>query len=161
MTYIDTSVCVEKGFIHSFKDGFIKKYKSYNGKFIYSLEFLDENKNINTVRDISSYTRVEDLFNILIKNFGNFHLNYLVFVNVSRIFLDEQEKINTQYFKIRCDFMKRFSIQLDNKSSFNRTLIRPEFIHLIQNFNHRTMKDVDIEMIFINDNIYRQYLIRN
>ena len=160
MTYIDTSVFVEKGFINSFKNELIEKYKSYNGKFIYSLEFLDKHKNINTVRDISNYTSLENLFNLLIKNFGNFHLNYLVFVNVSRVFVDEQDTINKKYFKIRNYFLKIFSIHLENKSSFNRLHIRPEFIHLIQSFKDKTMQDINIEMIFINDNIYSQYLIR-
>ena len=151
MTYIDTSILVEKGFIDSFKKELNEKYKKITGKFIYSLDYLDNKKNIISVREMSGRLNLETLIEVLIKNYNNFHLNYLL-VNTSIIFIHDKNDFEFNY--------RSLINQIKNKVGFNRNNIKPEFMYLTNGLKSKVFKDNNIEMIFINRNIYSHYINR-
>lgn len=151
MTYIDTSILVEKGFIDSFKKELNEKYKKITGKFIYSLDYLDNKKNIISVREISERLNLETLIEVLIKNYNNFHLNYLL-VNTSIIFIHDKNDFEFNY--------RSLINEIKNKVGFNRNNIKPEFMYLTNGLKSKVFKDNNIEMIFINRNIYSHYINR-
>jgi len=151
MTYIDTSILVEKGFIDSFKKELNEKYKKITGKFIYSLDYLDNKKNIISVREMSGRLNLETLIEVLIKNYNNFHLNYLL-VNTSIIFIHDKNDFEFNY--------RSLINEIKNKVGFNRNNIKPEFMYLTNGLKSKVFKDNNIEMIFINRNIYSHYINR-
>ena len=77
------------------------------------------------------------------------------------MFIDNDNNINKKYIALKNEFIKKFCLnQYNNKVRFNRLSIKPEFTHLINGLKSKEFKDFEIEMIFINDNIYRQYATR-
>lgn len=152
MTYVDNSILVEKGFILSFKKEINEKYNKITGRFVYSLDYLDNKKNIISVREISERINLETLIDYLIKKYDNFHLNYLLVLRNSIVFIHDKDDFEFKYINL--------INEIKNKVGFNRNNIKPEFMHLTNGLKSKIFKDNNIEMIFINRNVYPHYINR-
>ena len=154
-----SNVCVEKGFIDSIMTVF-EKSDYITGIFIYSLDFVNHTKDIVTVRDVFEGELNSGINNLKIR-FGNFHLNYLVHVHRDFLGFFEKCKIPDTYKQELVKFINKYNLRkyIENCNQyyyFDRNILYPEFSFL--NGFFKKIKDNEIKFLFVNENLYSQFL---
>lgn len=153
-TAIDFSnVQFEKGFIDTVNP--ILNRNNIRGVFIYSIDYLTEKKEIITVRNVFDNDIVSGI-NKLKETYGNFHLNYLIYVSSFILENDLKNKFITNYRKELNNFTTKFNLRKYNYDNyFDRNVLCPEFTFLYTFL--KKIKENTIKILFVNQNLYSQF----
>jgi hypothetical protein len=157
MQLIENDAVILKGFYTSTKNPIIQKHGNIYGCFILSLDYVLSNginKKIITVRLFIERKRIESLMDQLFDNYGNYHLNYLIFM--SPMFFDEKyiAKYNSEINK----FIHRYNDHIPEHVPFNKNNIYEEFYTIKRIFKSKEFVKEEKKMLFVNENIYTIYM---
>ena len=154
-TAIDFSnVQFEKGFIETVKP--VLNGGDIRGVFIYSIDYLTDKKDIITVRNVFDNDIVSGI-NQLNELYGNFHLNYLIYVSSFILESELKNKFIANYKKELNNFAKRCNLRKYNYDNyFDRNVLFLEFTFL--NSFLKTTKENSIKIVFVNQNVSSQFL---
>ena len=152
MPLLHDKLIVKKGFIKSIFKDINEEFDQTKGIFIISFDYLKDvklNKEILTHRFISNFDNLIKIINNLKKNYGNFHLNYIIDTQIDFFFnfKNQYEKLKIYYF----DILKKYN-QLPG-SIINKAFTKTEFL-LLKNY----FKKDTAYILFVNENIYRDFI---
>jgi hypothetical protein len=152
------NVVINKGFYLSVKPAIMKTHCNIHGNFIISLDYLSNvgiQKKILTTRLIITNKYLESSLNGLFDIYGNFHLNYIIYIKSVLIEEKQMVMLKTQFNKLDIDAnCSSWGIDV----IFDRQKLYSEFHMFKQLFKSRTFKDDKIEILFVNENIKPIYM---
>jgi len=152
------NVVMERGFYTSTKGAIMQAHGALFGCFALSLDYVSgaTDKRVFTHRAFVQREHLERLLDGLFDRFGNYHLNYLVFM--SPVLLDA--KTAASYGLEMDKFIRRHNGgQLPEHVPFRRDLVHAEFHALKDMFKPKGSAREIKKVLFVNDNIrvaYRQ-----
>ena len=148
------SPIVEKGFIKSVFESIERHHSERRGLFLISFDYVCEkgtSKEILSNKFITSTCNLIETLEGLSGSFGNFHLNYVIDTGILQLLSSD-----TRELAKLCDEYYRF-LTRNNQQSGTKTrpgFIRQEFIMLMNRFK----KEEKSEIIFVNENVYRDFI---
>ena len=154
MPLLKTSPVVAKGFLSSVQPSIGQAHAGRRGIFLISFDYVSEegtSKQILSNKFITSSCNLLEMLESLSMSFGNFHLNYVIDTGIRQIFstdTKESSALSEEYFR----FLKKHNQQSGTKAM--RGFIRQEFIML----RKRLHKEENAEILFVNDNVYRDFI---
>ena len=157
MTTHENEPLCEKGYYKSIKSSIERNFEGVYGNFIVSVDYIytkQLSKTICTTRLVVNRTKIVDLLEKLYTIYDNFHLNYIIMMHQSYLDANEITFITTEINKY---MMKSFQT-FDEQFIYNRIMINSELIMLRQLFKVRKLNHINLKWLFVNDNIYRDFI---
>ena len=152
------SVVLSKGFYTSTKSPIIEKHGNIYGNYGLSFDYVLSDgitKQILTVRMFVSRIQLETLLDNLFDKYGNYHLNYLIFM--SSVFFDD--KAAEIYMReINKSIMKFNNNILPKHVPFDKNTLYDEFHTIKRIWKTKQFTGINAQMLFVNDNIYTSYV---
>ena len=159
MALINDDVVFHKGFYTSTKAPIMEKHGNLHGNFALSLDHVmveGITKRIVTIRKFVTSASLESLLDTLFDEFGNYHLNYLVFF--SRTFFGEDSGATHYNTEINKFVMKSHKIDGLGRASFDKNVLFGEFHTIRDILKSKVFARQTAKMLFVNDNIYTTYI---
>ena len=162
MPYNADNKIIVKGYYTNARPLIIERHGNIFGHFILSLDYIKTdgiNKSINTTRIVETRRKLEDLLDRLFDIYGNYHLNYLIIID--SILFDNVviSKLRTELNKV--DIMANNANNANNalpqQLKYDRNKLFNEFYKLKDVFKTKQYKDINLKMLFVNENIYSIY----
>ena len=152
------SVVFAKGFYTSTKSPIIVKHGNIYGNYALSLDYVLSDgitKRILTVRLFVSRVQLESLLDNLFDKYGNYHLNYLIFMS-SAFFEDNAPGV---YMREINKFIMKFNNNLlPEHVPFDKNMLYDEFNTIRRIWRTKEFAGIKAQMLFVNDNIYTHYM---
>lgn len=128
------------------------------GNYIISFDYMDNVIKRPTIYTKRTVIRRQNLVNALDNistEYGNFHLNYAIYMSCSILDDDEVDYIATELSK---HMIKHYQAD-DTGFIYNRIMINNEGIFYKQLFKRKKLKHIKFKWVFINENIYRALML--
>ena len=154
MPLLKSSPVVAKGFLSSVQSSIGEAHTGRRGIFLISFDYVSEqgtSKQILSNKFVTSSCNLVEMLEGLSRSFGNFHLNYVIDTGIRQFFdrdTRESSALSEEYFR----FLKKNNQHSGTKAM--RGFIRQEFIML----KNRFKKEENAEILFVNDNVYRDFV---
>ena len=159
MSLTNDNVVFHKGFYTSTKAPIMEKHCSLHGNFAFSLDRVMVDgitKKIITIRKFVTSVSLESLLDTLFDEFGNYHLNYLVFF--SRTFFGEDSGASYYNTEMNKFVMKYHNIKSFERVPFDKNILFGEFHTIREILKSKVFARQSAKMLFVNDNIYTTYV---